>query len=87
MRAIRRHRRSVVARSGRRYAVCGLRVPPCRSATSRLVVTFATWIPFSTLVLLIIMSAYAIESPLPQQHGPSRIAAYSIDDYATAFRR
>jgi len=33
------------------------------------------------------MSAYAIESPLPQQHGPNRIAAYSIDDYATAFRR
>jgi len=40
----------------------------------------------STLVLAIIVSAYASLNPIARPQGPTRIAQYSIDDYATAVK-
>ena len=74
------------ARGGRRYIVCGLRVPPRRSVSRVVVTTIASWVPVSTLVLAIIVSAYASLNPIARPQGPARIAGYSIDDYATAVK-
>ena len=74
------------ARSGRRYVVCGLRVPPRRSASRVVATTIASWIPVSTLVFAIIVSAYASLNPIARPQGPTRIAQYSIDDYAIAVK-
>ena len=83
MRAKGRRRRAVVVRSGRRYIGCGLRRPP--SAARAVATAVFTWAPSAALLLMLLVSAYAIE--WPPQHPAVRVAPFSMQDFVAAARR
>ena len=87
MRTQRRGRRAVVVRKGRQYVVCGLGRPLRPSPLRMVVSAVAAWIPFSALVLLVLVSACAIEWPPTQRAPNQRVAVHSMEDFFYAYRR
>jgi hypothetical protein len=89
-----RHRRRVVAASGRIYSVCGLRrvvvaaLPAVAQRSSAVVV----WLSGATLLLVVSLSMYAVARPPTIPSGSASIGPvsaaerYSFADFVNAVR-
>ncbi len=89
-----RHRRRIVAESGRIYSVCGLRravaaaLPVVAQRSGAVVV----WLSGATLLIVVSLSMYAVARPpaLPRGSAPigplSAVERYSFADFVNAVR-
>jgi hypothetical protein len=44
-------------------------------------------VPFTTLLLVMLVSVYSIGRPLPEERPAATVAAYTIDDFANVMKR
>jgi hypothetical protein len=83
----RRDRRTVV-RNGRHFLVCGLRKRSAQATRARSLPN--AWLPSITLLLVLIVSAIALERPPRYPDDPQRrlpivsVARFTVEDFVAA---